>query len=70
MKPPRRQHSGAEEQTARAISTDAQCACLLSLQMESNIIFNKTTLKTRQGLKKSRNLFGKGNVRNSSLMQV
>jgi hypothetical protein len=27
--------SGAEEQTARAISVHAQCACLLSLQMGS-----------------------------------
>jgi hypothetical protein len=27
--------SGAEEQTARAISAHAQCACLLSLQMGS-----------------------------------
>ena len=27
--------SGAEEQTARAISSHAQCACLLSLQMGS-----------------------------------
>ena len=27
--------SGADEQTARAISAHAQCACLLSLQMGS-----------------------------------
>jgi hypothetical protein len=33
--------SGAEEQTARAISARAQCACLLSLQMGS---INKTKL--------------------------
>jgi hypothetical protein len=43
--------SGAEEQTARAISANAQYACLLSLQMES---INKTRLDGRDGLSEDR----------------